>query len=296
MQRFKDAVVPSTFNPPATSVQVENAEAISSSIHPKAIRPVGALHLTLNVMSLDSAKLGQAIDILHGLDVSRLLENLRSQGAIESTANDPAKRIEDAELGLSSLERPISPPATIRSAEPVKVGLTGLQSMHAPQKTSILYIAPSDPTNRLYHFCQAVLKPFADQGLLADTERALKLHATVVNTIYAKGRQKRPPKREKATEPGPLPNAAAEGEHGERITPSPQPAGEDRSIGHGPNANAPLKIDARGILERFRDFVWAEDLVLDRVAICEMGAKKMFDGEGKLVDEQYTEIACVKLP
>jgi activating signal cointegrator complex subunit 1 len=81
------------------------------------------------------------------------------------------------------------------------------------------------------------------------------LHATLINTIYAKGR---------------------------------------KSQGHGPNAKAPLKIDARALLERYQDFVWARDVVLDRIAICEMGAKKLVEN-GEVVGEQYTEVASVSL-
>lgn len=66
--------------------------------------------------------------------------------------------------------------------------------------------------------------------------------------------------------------------------------------GHGPNANAPLKIDATAMLERFKDFVWAEGFVLDRIAICEMGAKKITNDEGTVVAEEYTEVASVQLP
>lgn len=137
--------------------------------------------------------------------------------------------------------------------------------MHAPERTSILYTAPSDPSDRLYNFCLALQQTFKDRDLLVEDNRQLKLHATLVNTIYAKGRKR------------------------------PQPT-SDRSSGHGPHANAPLKIDATRMLEKYRDFVWADNVVLDRVAICEMGAKKVLDGEGNVVKEEYTEVAAVRLP
>jgi activating signal cointegrator complex subunit 1 len=47
-------------------------------------------------------------------------------------------------------------------------------------------------------------------------------------------------------------------------------------------------------LERYQDFVWARDVVLDRIAICEMGAKKVVEN-GEVVGEQYTEVASVSL-
>lgn len=127
--------------------------------------------------------------------------------------------------------------------------------MHAPEKTSIVYIEPYDPTGRLYPLCLALQDVFRRSELLVPDDRELKLHATLVNTIYTKGR---------------------------------------KSQGHGPNANAPLKIDARALLEKYSDFVWAKDVVLDRIAICEMGAKKRIEN-GEVVGEEYTEVASVPL-
>jgi len=81
---------------------------------------------------------------------------------------------------------------------------------------------------------------------MVDVNRPLKLHVTIVNTIYAQGR----------------------------------------------NGRHPL-IDARAILEHFKDFVWLEDILLDRVAICEIGAKKLVDARtGRVVDEAYNEVAA----
>lgn len=59
---------------------------------------------------------------------------------------------------------------------------------------------------------------------------------------------------------------------------------------HDRNGRHP-PIDARALLEHFKDFVWAEDVVLNRVAICEMGAKNVVDRRtGRVVDEAYTEV------
>lgn len=59
---------------------------------------------------------------------------------------------------------------------------------------------------------------------------------------------------------------------------------------------APLRFDARGLLACFEDFVWATDIQLDRIAIGKMGAKKIFDEQGKVVDEAYEEVATKALP
>lgn len=238
-------------------------------IHPKAVRPVGALHCTLGVMSLDHERLNKAINVLKDLDIGQLLQG---EGGSESTPlgpiidpqeapnrHQPSQDDERHSPPPASLQRPISPPAACRSqvtsTTPVKIDLRGLASMHAPEKTSIVYIEPYDPTGRLYPLCLALQDVFRRSELLVPDDRELKLHATLVNTIYTKGR---------------------------------------KSQGHGPNANAPLKIDARALLEKYSEFVWAKDVVLDRIAICEMGAKKRIEN-GEVIGEEYTEVASVPL-
>ena len=233
----------------------------------KAIRPVGALHCTLGVMSLEKEQLEAAIACLKTLDVAACLQG-QGQATLETE--------ELPNTGHPSLNRPISPPPPATAPiKPLEINLKGLESMHSPEKTSILYSAPKDHTDRLYPFCLAVQKLFKDEGFLVEDDRKLKLHATIVNTIYAKDRKRRPPKRYA------MPQASATASTGQ---------------GHGPKANAFVKIDARSLLDEYKDFIWAENVALDRLAICEMGAKKSSDDSGNVVDEQYTEVASIALP
>ncbi|KAK5119295.1 hypothetical protein LTR85_007651 [Meristemomyces frigidus] len=282
-------------------------ETVVPGVHPEAVRPVGALHCTLGVMSLSKEKLGQAVELPQSLDVSTILQEARKRAPQNRPSSSLTAAESKREDGPASLERPISPPKVERPTTPLVIDLKGLMSMHPPQKTSILYSAPSDPSERVYPFCLALQKLFTDKGFLVPDDRQLKLHATVVNTIYAKGR-KRPPKRSvkqqtpdpeqsvpavEAEEPVSKVTATGVGKGGAERS---EAGGQyDRSQGHGPNANAPLKIDATAILEEFKDFVWAENVALDRIAICEMGAEKITNAEGKVVGEEYTEVACVKM-
>ncbi|KAK4953272.1 hypothetical protein LTR10_008981 [Elasticomyces elasticus] len=260
---------------------------VTPRVHPKAIRPVGALHCTLGVMSLDKAGLEEAVQTLQSLDMKSMLRQAHGQGPASTTKNSEVA-IEPGTSGAapSSLTRPVSPPLIEREVIPLSIDLKGLVSMHDPQNTSILYSAPEDRSNGLYPFCQAVQKRFVDAELLVPDDRPLKLHATIVNTIYAKGKKKPPMRqrdREEAAEADEAGQGAGDGQ-------------DDRSQGHGPKANAPLRMDATALLERYREFMWAENVVLDRVAICEMGAKKITDAEGRVVAEEYTEVATVRLP
>lgn len=75
-----------------------------------------------------------------------------------------------------------------RSPEPLTLTLRGLRSMHNPSATSVLYAAPVDADGRLGAFCNKLREVFREKGLLADAERGLLLHGTLVNTVYVKGR------------------------------------------------------------------------------------------------------------
>lgn len=273
---FRDAVTSTTADgPDEISKEAKGLDGtVQPMVHPKAIRPVGALHCTLGVMSLNADDLAAAVNLLDGLNIQALLGATPSS---EASGQEPQEAT-SASDGPASLERSISPPPVERFHAALKVNLKGLESMHAPQNTSILYTAPSDESDRLHTFCLALQKAFKDAGLLVEDNRDLKLHATIVNTIYAKGK-KRPQRG---------PASANRG--------GPAIATNDRSSGHGPNANAPLKIDATQILEKYKDFVWAENVVLDRLAICEMGAKKILDDQGNVKAEEYTEVASIALP
>jgi len=54
------------------------------------------------------------------------------------------------------------------------------------------------------------------------------------------------------------------------------------------------KFDSRGVLERWGDAVWVEGMRVERVAICEMGVRKIEGLAGG--EEGYKEVAGVELP
>ena len=242
-------------------------------------------------MSLDKERLEKAIDLLKSLDIEKPLCDAAAASQIsdQSPMNSPSNSTSTTES-----VKPAPPPG-----QPITIDLKGLASMHSPDKTSILYIPPSDPTKRLYPFCLALQKTFQTEGFLLPDNRELKLHATIVNTVYAKGRKKRSTPKQEARIDGTPPSHPPS-------DPSEEPSkAEDgvemdqgRSQTHGgPQSNAPLKFDARTLLEEYKDFVWADNVVLDRIAICEMGAKKLVDpGSGEVVGEEYVEVARVGMP
>jgi activating signal cointegrator complex subunit 1 len=223
-------------------------------------------------MSLQGERLHQAIEYLHSLDIAAVLREAAASSGGPTKSSQISDKVAATETRLKS--------ATPR----LRITVKGLESMHSPQSTSILYAVPKDTAGTLYAFCLAMQDLFKERGFLVDENRKLKLHATIVNTIYAKGRK--PP----SLSPGDRDGVPQMVDNASSSMKARRPSPND-SQGHGPKANAPLKMDASLILEKYKDFVWADDVLLDRIAVCEMGAKKIKDTSGNVVDEQYTEIA-----
>ncbi|KAH7075358.1 AKAP7 2'5' RNA ligase-like domain-containing protein [Paraphoma chrysanthemicola] len=262
----------------------------SSPVPTKAIRPVGTLHLTLGVMSLDEQSLEAAKQDLQDLNLHNLLRDISTQAIAEKAAEDGT-----ISENLNAAAMP--------DTDGLTVSLEGLVPMQEATKTSILYASPQDATGRLMPFAQALRKRFVEGGWVVDEGRDLRLHATIINTIYAKsgsrgrggqgkiasntirGREDRPHTQRPSTED----TAANDSDKDDTKI--------DTAAGHGPNAQSWLRFDARDLIEEYKDFTWADNVRIDRVQICKMGAKKVWSGgaqgEGDVLDERY-EVVCEK--
>ncbi|KAI0882518.1 kinase A anchor protein [Annulohypoxylon maeteangense] len=188
----------------------------SFAIPEQAVRPLGTLHLTIGVMSFPKDEgLEKAVALLKTLVPRSILTSIK---VAEATSAGMTK------------EPSGSPPPLL------SLTLRGLHSMQpSASKTSVLYASPSDTEGTLQRFCEDLRSTFQEAGLMAVENRPLLLHATILNTVYVKGRKKG--RKEK------------------------------------------LLIDACGILDRYDDFVWMEDVPVEKIAICRMGAKKQEDGD-----------------
>ncbi|KAG4427674.1 hypothetical protein IFR05_016842, partial [Cadophora sp. M221] len=165
--------------------------SIPEGIPDQAIRPLGTLHLTLGVMSLlTPEKVQGVVDLLHSLDLGKVLNGVKPANVragdgeggsglvVNGNVKDKGKSLSLSSSSLSSSSEGSSPP--------IHITLQGLQSMHDPSKTSVLYTSPLDPDLRLYRFCVKLREVFGE--FLVSETRPLLLHATVVNTVYVKGR------------------------------------------------------------------------------------------------------------
>lgn len=161
-------------------------------------------------------------------------------------------------------------PQTASSLPPPQPLLTTLSGLHShgnnASRTSSLHAIPTLSSPHLHPFATALRAAFTAAGFLVPETRRLTLHATIVNTIYAK-------------------RASGSGK---------------KRWGKGSG-----KFDATGLVARYGDdAVWADNVRLEKVAICEMGAKDVREGEeegeeegnGRVVDQVYKEIASVELP
>ncbi|KAL9066367.1 MAG: hypothetical protein Q9161_007586 [Pseudevernia consocians] len=216
----------------------------------KAIRPVGAIHLTIAVMSLPTPnRVDAACNYLKSLDIHSML-NAASAPPIPSKSVNP-----DSAIPSAIPEPPTTPPTESppSSPQPLTTTLTGLHTLRPPTKSSLLYASTSP---HLLPFATALRAAFATAGFLIPDTRPLTLHATLVNTIYARRSAK---------------------------------SGKNR-WGKGSG-----RFDATGLIERYKDVEWARDVRIEKVAICEMGAEDVLS-EGRVVDQVYREIASVELP
>jgi activating signal cointegrator complex subunit 1 len=185
---------------------------------------------------LSQERIDSSLKLLRELNLKELL----SSSNPDETSNPVAQSISKAKAIANDSEE----------AKPLQVTLKGLESMHTSSKTSILYSAPADD-DRLYPFCQKLKDIFTEAEFILVENRPLKLHATIVNTVY-------------------VPGVRGKGGHG--------------------RSKAKLNFDAREILEDFEDFEWMMNVRIEKVALCKMGAKKNEDGEEEYVVEGEVEM------
>lgn len=225
-----------------SSANNRNTTVRRGPLPPTALRPVGTLHLTLGVLSLDGDRLQEA--------VSRLQSLLSAPQA--GTAEEKTEK------------------------KPISMALRGLHAMQPPARATVLYASPVDEKTGslaaaggpLLELCERVRSVFA--GLMVPDERPLLLHATIVNTVYAKERR------------------GGGGGRGGR--------GGHRGGGGGGGGGAKLTFDARELIERYDDFTWMEKVPVQKVALCRMGAQTTaVDDDGAVVDAAYPVEAEVNI-
>ncbi|KAL4803659.1 AKAP7 2'5' RNA ligase-like domain-containing protein [Aspergillus unguis] len=279
-----------------------------------AIRPVGTLHLTLGVMSLPTPeRLEEALQFFQSLDLRALFreanEIAKQKQLHAKTRNDSPLRNESTnedaqETGLAATEAD--------SVEPLSISLEGMHALQSLSSARILHAAPVDLTSRLYPFCRALRDKFVEGGFIQKENRPLLLHVTIVNMIYSrggarsrsnygkgkKGHGARPQtfdardivahyrnyyQDSDRTIPkssgGSITRSQSESheacsnekDDGPTVSAQAEKAGADG----GGRENDQVHSTSNTRPDYGYPFIWARDIPIDTVTICEMGAKKL---------------------
>lgn len=309
-----------------------------------AVRPLGTLHLTLGVMSLTTRdRLDEAISFLNSLDIEQMLR--------ETTSDDNTSQ------QLSTEEN--------NGPSPISVSLESLYALPKAKAATVLYAKPVDPTSRLYPLGVKLRERFVEEGLIqpdylktkprkgskitttttTDTSagqndttptqtdiakpklRPLLLHATIVNTVYARGGHSAQNRGKEKRRGGPLTFDAREmiAHHHDFYTDntcinakrhdvpddtflddsSSSSESNDESGSMSTQEEAHPSRTVQQITPEQTDtnkypFVWARNFHIEKVCICEMGAKPVFDGDedplGTRLGQKYRVVAERNLP
>ena len=324
-----------------SSNQSSNNHTSQPLIPQGAFRPLGSIHLTLGVMSLPTKeRLDEALSFFQSIDLHDVMHEaeqvvLRKHAKKTSSQHPPNtenQALDDHSTGSQSHPQPLTVSLTALHALPSAKAATILHASPV-DPTERLYpfcvmlrdkfieagfivaepkekdASPTDTTaaqassqnNAGSSTSPKKMDPYTAALTRIPKPRPLLLHATIVNTIYVRGR------------------------------PSPTPA--DRA--QGGRIRKRFEFDARDLLARYKNyytdesrttpvkpssisassqgegsedsnaasatqypFVWAKDVPLDSVCICEMGAKKLptdgVDAEAldlnKRLGEEYTVV------
>lgn len=216
-------------------------------VPPGAVRPVGTIHFTLGVMHLPTpSDVERAVAFLQNLDVAPLTSTSRPQ------------------------------------QQPLAIDLVGLKPLPSASRATVLFIEPAAGASRerLQRLVQGVKDAFVKAkpiSLMMEERKGREevlLHATIVNTIYAR-------------------QGARKGKGRERLTM------DVRGLVGGEGQEGEERVE-----RDWRNSVWAKGVEVGRLCICEMGAERvraprtgMSTGEERVVvDERYREVAGVNIP
>ncbi|KAK2800225.1 hypothetical protein FQN50_008189 [Emmonsiellopsis sp. PD_5] len=295
-----------------------------------AIRPLGTLHLTLGVMHLPTQeRLEEALGFLSGLDLSGMLREAglqRSEELVNADADAddaPPAPLFASLKGLHAL--PKARQASILHAQPVDetgrlypfcvgvrqrfidAGLMECEMVRAPRsgnqgKMGMESNARDDNNNdgggeninintgNIGDISQPQ-PPFPtskepERG--AGIPRPLLLHATIANTVYLPRRKQRDSKRKETLKFDARELLASfNGSEYAATTAEMSGSGSDGEEQGG-------KQKQKQVQSQMRDpFVWAKDIPIDRICICEMGAKPVEDDGrkgGPVLGEAYLSV------
>lgn len=232
----------------------------SPTLCPEMIRPVGTLHITIGVMALPTLELEEAARaMLHSDHIAQCLREATRPILTELASTSPNN---NNIWSWSWDPNPTPPPPLL----PLITSFSGLQSMGNPTVTSIVFAPQKDPDPRIRKLALSVRGIFQASRLISPKKKPFTLHATILNTIYAPGRDR----------------------YGQGLAPDSKP-----------NPKTPIKwrktvkFDATKLLERYADFEWASNVRLEKLSLCRMRAQEVV--VNGVADREYEEVDFVPL-
>ena len=271
-------------------------------------------------------RLEDALRFFQSLDLAGLMREAERVATELREKDKSRVRSSTADKHSGDIESQESVPETARASNSLSISLESLHCLPRAKAATVLHVSPMDPTGRLYPFCLMLRDKFLEAGFLQgetkdkqkdDMEdaqdkqtpskseaapksldpyiaaltrkpkpRPLLLHATVVNTIYSRGRPKHQadaisPKKEK------IKSRRLEFDARDLLAryrdyyadeARTMPRAESNSTRFDSTKAAENKVNCgeigSAISPRY-PFVWAKDVKIDKLCICEMGAKKL---------------------
>jgi len=185
--------------------------------------------------------------------------------------------------------------------QPVRVTLKGLTPMRNPERTSVLYAPPLDPTGALQRFCTSIRDAFLPfmpstrpppSPSAPSTPPSNSRPSTPPpssnqnsNTLSTNSTPSTPPSPSNHP-PTPTPTKPPKRPRHRRPK-APQPVLLHATLLNTvylPNrsrADRRVEIDARPALARFSDTVWMRDVRVEKLVLMRMGAREAVDADGR---------------
>ena len=232
------------------SLRVLRESPASAGIPRQAFFPPGMLQMNMGIsMSLSTpSRFAEAKKLLESLDLNSLTRELLEPSQRERSINEQFLELEKS-LSLSSL-------ANMTQPLPLHVTLSSLIIPKPNQDMTVrsIYARCNDPTSRVRHLRNNLTIFFAAAGLFDQKSDAYSLRTR--------------------SKERPLPRVCLITMRGIRgkLVPCPFQAGKLKN--YTPN------FDPRDLTRTFKDFVWAENIRLERLIICPLGIAKQLRTAG----------------
>lgn len=238
----------------------------TSEISSDAYRPLQTLHIPIKALSLPTGgRERAACHLLRGIDIDGLLRRT-TKGPPK--AKRRVRKVQQEPLSINPWSRRSRTPTSSTKPRPPSLAITlsGVHSKSTPEwgtLNRVLHTLCTDSTSRLGPFLDEIRQSFDDAGFdIARLTQTKSEHVTLLKNVHAfKGPR--------------------------QIIPDHAQAGKFR--------RAPARLfETKDITQKFENFVFAENIKLERLSLCRLGLGKKLARFGK--ETQLSEVCSVPLP